>query len=274
MNQETHDTHEADQQQISQAIQTAAAQKAARTPGLAGRAAERAAGSVPAAPREFLRAALGERLALWAQLPGTQLPWGQDPDQLALPRASREIEALQGAIRALGAKKCERAAEARKFLAKTRDRIQKSLDAFRSVGADLSGPAAVAMIAKITAARDARAQAEHAVEHATRATIAAARAGLDIAEADGREIDREIAAMAESLIPPPLRDVAADLERARSETAELEAMQPESVRALQHAINSGFNAPRQIARLYVIFETDHPLSVWRARAIAESAQPT
>jgi hypothetical protein len=167
------------------------------------------------------------------------------------------IATCDAALSKLGKKTGDRADAARSELTATRARLTDALDAFASVGAELDGPAALDLIAKITTARAENAAAELAMRSAEEpADVRACRDAIDLASARGRKVDRELAALSQRLAFPKLPPVA-DIERAQSDTAQLVEFAGRSTqpaRAMHLALDQGLAVSPAVAKWLVCFE--------------------
>jgi hypothetical protein len=237
--------------------------------------------NIPAdSPRDFVVNALGALDAhnraqgpLWAW--SDKVPrYASNP--LAVSGESKvrgALAALESALESLGSKTGERAEAARSFLNDEIARLRTALTTFESVGHDATGPAAQALIARITDARAATAAAQRAVHHASRTDVLKAHEQLMLVEADGRAVDRDIEALAEALAFPALPDTTV-FDRARGETDDLARRIRGKARAtaLHVALEQGAKADKLAALLWPCFEpkAGHEVFELRAQRYAEA----
>lgn len=189
-------------------------------------------------PSDAVHAALLEPLSRWVRV--KQAPNSGDPGATGLERAMVSLDLLDRALTRLGDRKGDREDAARSWLEERREAIAKAVAVVESIGADFTGPRAQELAGRIASVRVAFAQASHAVAEATHETIAAARDALDRAGIDARDLDRDIAAVIESLRLPEFPQ-ATVFDSARHDTADLEALPaknpPPSL--IARAINQG-----------------------------------
>jgi hypothetical protein len=124
----------------------------------------------------------------------------------------------------------------------------------------------------------AQQQAKSALHAATRETIQARRTDLDAAEADAREVSREIDALRTAAVFPTvllrgLVEPFAQAEQQTTELARLAGAKSQPARALFAALEQGRTAPAAVARLWICFEPAKDvagdLMAWRLRAYNE-----
>jgi hypothetical protein len=222
-------------------------------------------------PKDHFAELLRETVYFW----GTGLPPGHtDPSRVTgEARVRAALETLDVALRALGKKTGTRADAARAWLESRRAEIGAALTAFESIGVNFDGPAARDIINRITRARAATAGAEFNLERAVGAAVRPARDALDLVEADGRALGREIIALRDAATLPELPNLDA-FENAKSGTADLvfrirHGKRPTTT--LQIALEQGASASDEVARLWIVFEpsTDHDAFKLRAARFAE-----
>jgi hypothetical protein len=184
------------------------------------------------------------------------------------------VAALEASIKRLGQRHGSRADKARAFLCGERDRLAAKLATFESVQLDLSGPTAVALIAKIDAAVAAFANATRLVDQASREDVLRLRDEALLARADLNAAQRELAELSERLTFPSVPRVDAAVERAKVETEALVAMMRADnarARTIHLACEQGAAADQLTAHLHVVFEAkSHEAFELRALRFAEA----
>ncbi len=139
----------------------------------------------------------------------------------------------------------------------------------RDVGFHCDGPVAVELAARSKREQSAVASARSAFELATGDDVAAARATLDRAEASNRAFFREVAAIRDAARFPALPDFMSPanprvpdvtiLDRARTDTQDL-STNGRPLMSTHRALEQGLRTPRNIARLWICFETNSKLA--------------
>jgi hypothetical protein len=203
----------------------------------------------------------------------------------ALDRWSRKtlearayLAAVEDAVERLGDKPGARAEACREFLTAERARISGPLATIDAYGVKLDGPAAVDLIARLVAQSTAHAEARRVFDMAKPADVKKARDALDVVDAHGRELDREVAALDTAIrFPHPLPDPAQTFGPARSMTSDLVNAgknKAAPARALELAFQQA-HAPADVAKLFPVFEpsgadTEKTSPIyWRAQRRAE-----
>jgi len=215
------------------------------------------------------------RLSAW--LPGVyQATWSPDHDKFLHPRVSALVAVYDAALARLEGKTGTRAEAARKLLTDARAPFAAQLQVVDGLGAGLDRPLALEYRARIDSTRAALAKVLHAIHAAKRADIAALVVEREGSLADCRELERDLAALYESIMrshtPAQLDELLAAAASAEVSTQALEAL-PAKPRAVDvaAAITQGLEAPAHVAALFVAYETkpDHPAIKWRTQALAE-----
>jgi hypothetical protein len=207
---------------------------------------------------QVLRSALHEhgRLPAWASIKQAHNS-GQPPEFYAESRVRAALAMLDDALGQISARSGERVASTRNWLNRERDRVAAALNAFESVGANLSGQGALVLIGRIDAARLAFARANEAVHLADRDTADEANRELERCEAEFRSIDRAVADLYAALAVPSLPD-AKTFAEARAATIDLarRAGKKPGIVDQHHAMDLGRDASPNAARLWIIYETE------------------
>jgi hypothetical protein len=194
------------------------------------------------------------------------------------PEARAYLAAVEDALDRLGTKPGERAEACREFLTVERTRISGPLATIDAYGIKLDGSAAVDLIARLVAQSTAHADARRVFDLAKPADVKKARDSLDVVEAEGRELEREVAAIETAIrFPYPLPDPAETYGLARSMTSNLvnaAKIKSQPARALELAFQQA-HAPADVAKLFPAYEpagadTDKTSPIyWRAQRRAE-----
>lgn len=203
--------------------------------------------------------------------------WGAHAQVDGADRIRLVLGEIDRALAALGDRTGEREDAARAWLDETRTKLTGPLEAFESLGTwgrgghALNGPAARAMIENITAARATTAEAQRALHLAEGAeAVKAARENLDLAESEGRAVNRALAALIEAIRFPKLPELRL-FEQARSHAS---INGTTSALGLLRALEQGRDAKREEAMLWICGEpkSSAPGShyAWRWKAFVEA----
>ena len=203
------------------------------------------------------------------------LPWGGDSGaEPGYARAQRSLLLLNGAIERLGER--DRAG-IRAQLTERRDTLAAALAAVKSVvgnvqifnglrtagdilqrGRKLTGAAFTDAASKLVAAFEAKQRADYSLHMATSATSRAARDLVDGADADLRQVGRDVAALKVAIQFPELPR-ADDFAQAEASTADLVQAgklrgAPKQALATHLACEQGATASDAVARLFMVYE--------------------